>query len=156
MKPLIPALLVAGLGSMTHAQDVDTYVGGALDYHYPHSGDDQVVGSAIAGLGFNVGPFAIGGEAEYGLQVAGENDYDTARVRGFVSYDWGEYTFRASGGITEYYFEDDTAGGYNFGIGAERAVSDTLVLRGDLIRDFMDSTFTAAVTTTRIALLYQF
>ncbi len=154
MKPLMPAILVATFGSAAVAQDV--YVGGSLDYHYPHSGDAQTVGSVIAGLEIDAGPFAVIGEAEYGTQVAGDNDYDTARVRILGSYDWGDYTLRAGGGITEYYFDDDTAGGYNFGFGAERAVTDTLTVRGELIRDFMNNTFTAAVTTSRIAVVYNF
>ncbi|MEL6841286.1 MAG: hypothetical protein AAFP85_18530 [Pseudomonadota bacterium] len=154
MKTLIPALLAAVLGNAAYAQDV--YVGGSLDYHFPHSGDDQVVGSVIAGLGIDAGRFAVIGEAEYGAQIAGDNDYDTARIRVLGSYDWGGYTLRAGGGVTEYYFADDTAAGLNFGIGAERAVSDTLTLRGELIRDFMEDTFTAAVTTTRVAVIYNF
>lgn len=154
MKPLIPTVLAATLGTAVQAQDV--YVGGSLDYHFPHSGDAQTVGSLIAGLGIDAGPFAMIGEAEYGAQIAGDNDYDTARVRILGSYDWGDFTLRAGGGITEYYFDDDTAGGFNFGFGAERAVTDTLTVRGELIRDFMDNTFTDAVTTTRVAVLYNF
>ena len=154
MKPLIPAVFAATLASAATAQEV--YVGGSVDYHFPHSGDAQTVGSVIASLGIDAGPFAVIGEAEYGAQIAGDNDYDAARVRVLGSYGWGDYTLRAGGGITEYYFSDDTSGGYNFGFGAERAVTDTLTVRGELIRDFMDSTFTAAVTTTRLAVLYNF
>lgn len=154
MKPLIPALLAVTLGTAAAAQDV--YLGGSLDYLFPHSGDAQTVGTVIAGLGIDAGPFAVIGEAEYGAQIAGDNDYDTARVRVLGSYDWGDYTLRAGGGVTEYYFNDDTSGGFNFGFGAERAVTDTLTLRGELIRDFMDNTFTAAVTTTRLAVVYGF
>lgn len=154
MKPLITALLVATLGTGAFAQDV--YLGGSLDYMFPHSGDAQTVGSVIAGLGIDAGPFAVIGEAEYGVQIAGDNDYDTARVRVLGSYDWGDYTMRAGGGVTEYYFSDHTSGGFNFGFGAERAVTDAFSLRGELIRDFMDNTFTAAVTTTRVAVFYNF
>ncbi len=154
MKPLIPAILFATLGTGALAQDF--YVGGSLDYLFPHSGDAQTVGAVIAGLGIDTGPFAVIGEAEYGAQIAGDNDYDTARIRVLGSYDWGDYTLRAGGGVTEYYFGDDTSGGYNFGFGAERAVTPNIRLRGELIRDFMDNTFTAAVTTTRVAVLYSF
>lgn len=154
MKRLIPALLSASLA--TTAQAEGFYVGGGLDYHFPHSGDDQVVTSIIAGLEMDAGPFAISGEAEYGARIAGDNDYNTARVRGLLSYDWRDYTLHVSGGITEYYFDDDNAGGYNFGLGAARAVTDTLDLRGEIIRDFMDNTFTAAITTTRVAVVYSF
>ncbi len=154
MKRLIPAALVAILGSAASAQDA--YVGVGVEYLYPHSGDGQSVTSGIAGLGFDTGLFGIGAEAEYGFRVMGDNDFDTARVRGWLSYDWADYSFRFAGGVTEYYFDDDTAGGFNFGLGVERDVSANLSLRGELIRDFMDNTFTDAITTTRIAMLYRF
>ncbi|WP_341368711.1 hypothetical protein [Yoonia sp. BS5-3] len=154
MKSLFPAILAASLGTGAMAQDL--YLGGSLDYMFPHSGDAQTAGSIIGGFGVSSGPFALTAEAEYGVQVAGENDYDTARVRMLASYDWLGYSFHAGGGVTEYYFSDDTSGGFNFGFGAERAVTDTLTVRGELIRDIMDNTFTAAVTTTRVGLFYDF
>ncbi len=63
-----------------------------------------------------------------------------------------------SGGITEYYFaeDDDNAGGFNFGLAAERDLSSNLTLRGGFIRDFMDDIFTDAITTTQVAVLYNF
>lgn len=154
MKTLIAALAIATLGTGAQAQDI--YVGGTFDYLFPHSGDAETVGSIVAGMGIGSGAFAIGAEVDAGIQVAGDNDYDTARVRIWTSYDWGDYTLRAAGGVTEYYFDDVTAGGFNAGFGAERALSDTLSVRGEIIRDFMDDTFTAAVTTTRIGVFYNF
>lgn len=154
MKCVFAVLAAVTLGTTAAAQDA--YVGAGVDYHYPHSGDAQIVTSVLGGLGFDTGLFGIGGEAEYGLRVAGDNDYDTARVRGWLSYDWSDYTFRFAGGISEFYFEDDTAGGFNFGLGASRDISPNLTLRGELIRDIMDNTFTDAITTTRVAVLYNF
>ncbi len=154
MQRLIPVIAATMIGSATYAQDA--YVGAGIDYHFPHSGDAQTVTSAIVGLGFDTGYFGIGAEAEYGFRVAGDNDYDTARVRGWLSYDWADYTFRVAGGITEYYFDDDNAGGYNAGLGIARDISPNLAVRGELIRDFMDDNFTAAVTTTRVAVVYNF
>jgi len=154
MKRLIPVIIAAALGTAAPAQEV--YVGTGLDYLYPHSGDAQSVASAIAGLGFDTGFFGIGAEAEYGMRVAGDNDYDTSRVRAWLSYDWMDYTFRFAGGVTEYYFEDENANGLNFGLGAQREITPVLSLRGELIRDFMDDNFTGAVTTTRVAMLYSF
>mgnify|MGYP000628015446 CR=1 FL=1 len=154
MKRLIPVIIAATFGSAAYGQDA--YVGAGVDYHYPHSGDAQTVTSAIAGLGFDTGLFGIGAEAEYGVHVAGDNDYDTARVRGWVSYDWADYTFRVAGGVTEYYFADDNAGGFNAGLGVERDLSPNLAIRGEVIRDFMDNIFTDAITTTRVAVLYSF
>lgn len=154
MKTLIAALTFAALGTGAQAQDF--YVGGTADYHFPHSGDAQTVASVVAGMGLGSGAFGIGAEAEAGFRIAGDNDYDTSRVRIWTSYDWGDYTLRFAGGVTEYYFDAGTAGGFNFGLGAERAMSDTLTLRGEFIRDFMDTDFTSDVTTTRVAVIYNF
>ncbi|MFQ1701775.1 hypothetical protein ACJ5NV_14400 [Loktanella agnita] len=154
MKTLIPALLAAAIGTAAQAQDF--YLGGSADYHFPHSGDAQTVGSLIAGLGIVADRFAVGAEIEAGLKIAGDNEYDTSRARGWASYDWYGYSFRVAGGVTEYYFDDSTSGGYNLGVGAERDFSPNMRLRGEIIRDFMDNSFTAAVTTSRIAVLYSF
>ncbi len=154
MKYLFPAVLVATLGTAASAQEL--YVGTGVDYHFPHSGDSQIVTSVLGGMGFDTGYFGIGAEAEYGFRIAGDNDYDTARVRAWLSYDWADYKFRFAGGISEYYFDDDNAGGYNGGIGVQRDLFDNISLRGELIRDFMDNIFTDAITTTRVAVLYNF
>lgn len=154
MKPFAAALFVATLGTAAQAQEV--YVGAGLDYMFPHSGDAQTVTSVIAGFGIETGALGLGAEIDAGFRVAGENDYDTLRARILASYDWNDYTIRAGGGITEYYFDDDTSGGYNAGFGAERALTPNLAVRGELIRDFMDNTFTAAITTTRVAVIYSF
>ena len=154
MKTLAAAALAVSLSTAAYAQEV--YVGAGLDYMYPHSGDAQTVGSLIAGFGIETGPYSLGAEVDAGWQVAGENDYDTLRVRILAGYDWGDYTIRVGGGATEYYFADDTSGGFNAGFGAERAITPNIVVRGELIRDFMDNTFTAALTTTRVAVLYSF
>ncbi|MEO1641308.1 MAG: hypothetical protein AAFU41_18900 [Pseudomonadota bacterium] len=154
MHRLIPAAIMATLASTASAQDA--YVGGSLDYNLPHSGDAQTAGSVIAGLGFDLGTFGVGAEVEYGLRIAGDNDYDMARVGGWASYDWADYTLIAGGGITEYYFEDSNSGGFNFSIGAERDLTDRVSVRGQIIRDFLDNAFTKAVTTTRLAVAYNF
>ncbi len=154
MKTLIAALAFAALGTAAQAQDI--YVGATADYHFPHSGDGQTVGSIVAGLGLGSGPIALGAEAEAGFRIAGDNDYDTARVRIWTSYDWGDYTLRFAGGVTEYYFDGGNAGGFNFGFGADRALTETLSVRGELIRDFMDTDLTTDVTTTRIGVVYHF
>ncbi len=154
MKTLTAALTVLALGTAAQAQDL--YVGATADYHFPHSGDAQTVGSIVAGPGLGSGPIALGAEVEAGFRIAGENDYDTSRVRIWTSYDWGDYRLRFAGGVTEYYFGGGTAGGYNFGLGAERALSDRLVLRGEVIRDFMDTGLTSDVTATRIGVIYSF
>lgn len=154
MRIFLTTLTALWLGTAASAQDV--YVGGSVDYLLPHAGDSQTVTSAIVGMGFDTGYFSIGAEADYGLRVGGDNDYDTARVRGWLGYDWGDYTVLAGGGITEYYFEDSTSGGFHAMLGPERALTPDLTLRGVFIRDFMDNNFTSAITASRIAVLYQF
>jgi hypothetical protein len=154
MKTLAVALFAATLGTAAQAQEI--YVGGGFDYMFPHSGDAQTVTSVIAGFGIETGGMGLGAEIDAGARVAGSNDYETLRVRILASYDWNDYTIRVGGGVTEYYFGDDTSGGYNAGFGAERALTPNIALRGELIRDFMDNTFTAAITTTRVAVLYSF
>ena len=62
MKMLISAAVGAILSTTVYAQEA--YVGGSLDYHFPHSGDAQIVGSLIGGLVIDAGPFAVVGEAE--------------------------------------------------------------------------------------------
>ena len=154
MKRLIPAAVFMLIGTAAAAQDV--YVGGTVEYLRPHEGDTQVVGSAIAGMGFDAGLVGVGAEAEYGLHAGGDNDYDTARVRGWVSYDWGHYTLRAGGGITEYYFGDTNYGGYHAMLGAERALTENLSVRGEFIRDFVDDAFDAGITATRFGVVFNF
>lgn len=154
MNRLIPAAVFSLISTAVAAQDL--YVGGSVDYMRPHEGDTQFVTSAIAGMGFDAGIVDVGAEAEYGLRVGGDNDYDTARVRGWVSYDWGHYTLRAGGGITEYYFGDTNYGGYHAMLGAERALTENLSVRGEFIRDFVDDAFVAGITATRIGVVFNF
>ena len=154
MKILTTAAIATLIGSAAVAQDL--YVGGSVDYMRPHEGDTQIVSSAIAGMGFDAGLVGVGAEAEYGLHIGGDNEYDAARVRGWVSYDWGHYTIRAGGGITEYYFEDTNYGGYHAMLGAERALTDSLSVRGEFIRDFVDDAFVAGITATRIGVVFNF
>ena len=154
MKKLLPIAFATLLGTAATAQDA--YVAGALDYMLPHDGDTQFVGTAMAGLVFDAGLFGVGGEAEYGLNVGGDADYDTARARAWVSYDWGDYTIRAGGGITEYYFANENFGGFHALLGAERALSEALSIRGEFIRDFVDDAFVAGITTTRVGVVFNF
>ncbi|SFS02265.1 hypothetical protein [Yoonia litorea] len=154
MKRLIPIVLAACLGSAATAQDL--YVGGAVDYLLPHDGDTQFAGTALAGMGFDAGRFGVGAEGEYGLHLGGDAEYDMARVRAWVSYDWGHYTVRAGGGITEYYFDDTNYGGFHAMLGAERALNESLSLRGEFIRDFVDDAFDAGITATRVGVVFNF
>lgn len=155
MKILISAVTAAIIGTTATAQDF--YAGATLDYMYPHSGDTQTVGSFIGGVGLgSVSVFDYGAELEFGGNVAGDADYDTQRFRLWGSYDLGNVEVRLAGGVTQYDVGGDSPEGYNLGIGVENDFSERITLRGEFIRDFMEDTFTAAVTTTRIGVIYNF
>lgn len=149
--------ILGALAIATSAQAQDFYAGGALDYAYPHSGDSQLVGSVIGGLALSNNPdLNYGAEAELGWHLAGDADYGTQRLRLWGTYDIGNVRARVAGGLTYYDIPGGDANGTNLGVGVERDFSPNVTLRGEFIRDFMDDTFTAAVTTTRIGVLYHF
>ena len=154
MKTILVSAVLAAIGSAAFAQDF--YAGASADYMYPHSGDTQTVGSLIAGVGFDRGLYGYGAEVEIGAHLAGDADYGTQRLRGFGTYDLGAVKARVAGGITGYDFDGGSSDGYNLGIGVENDISDKITLRAEFIRDFMDDSFTAAVTTTRIGAFYNF
>lgn len=148
---LAAALLCAG----TAASAQDIYAGVAVDYGLPHSGDGQAAASLLLGGTYNLGTLAIGAEAEYGAAATFGGDYDTARLRLIGSYDFGSFTALASLGGTHYDTGDDGFSGYNFGLGAQMPLTNTLDVRGEIIRDMMDD-YGTDVTTTRLAAIYTF
>lgn len=155
MKLVVSAVLAAVVGSAASAQDF--YAGVGLDYMYPHSGDSQTVGSFIGGVGLGAaGQFDYGAELEFGNHIAGDADYDTQRFRLWSTYDLGNVAVRVSGGVTQYDFDGNSPEGYNLGVGVERNFSPRVTLRGEFIRDFMEDSFSAAVTTTRVGVFYNF
>jgi hypothetical protein len=131
--------------------------GAALDYMYPHSGDSQTAAAFIGGVTLSAAPtYSFGAELEFGTRIAGDNDYDPQRYRLWGAYNLGEIDLRVAGGITQYSFDGEDPEGYNLGVGVERNFSPRVTVRGEFIRDFMDDNFSAAVTTTRVAVLYNF
>ncbi len=154
-KQLVSGIVAALIGSGAAAQEF--YAGGTLDYMYPHSGDSQTSAAFIGGVTLGVAPtYSFGAELEFGTQIAGDNDYDTQRYRLWGAYDLGEVAVRVAGGVTQYSFDGTDPEGYNLGVGVQRDFSPRIAVRGEFIRDFMDDNFTAAVTTTRIGVLYKF
>ncbi len=147
------ALALAVTGGAAHAQDV--YVGVALDYGQPHSGDTQSVASLMVGGAFDMGTMSVGVEAEYGAAASFGGDYDTARLRLLGGYDLGSVTALASIGATSYDLGATSASGYNVGLGVQMPVNNALDVRAEFIRDFMDD-YGTDVTTTRIAAVYSF
>jgi opacity protein-like surface antigen len=155
MKTLIFAICAAALGTASQAQDF--YAGATLDYLYPHSGDTQTVGSFIGGVELgSISAIDYGAELEFGGHLAGDADYDTQRFRLWGRYDLGNVAVRVAGGVTQFDFDNSNPEGYNLGVGVENEVSQRVTLRAEVIRDFMEDTFTAAVTTTRIGVIYNF
>ena len=154
MKTIILGAALAAVAGMASAQDF--YAGGALDYAYPHSGDTQTSGAVIAGVGLGYGTFGYGAELELGMHIAGDADYSTRRLRAVGTYDLGAVSALATGGITSYESDGGNASGYNLGVGVQTDFTNTVSLRAEFIRDFMDDHTTAAVTTTRVAAFYNF
>lgn len=133
----------------------DTYIGVSVDYGTNTAQSDQTVASLMAGGSFDLGQMAIGAEIEYGAAATLGGDYDTLRVRAIGSYDLGSFSAMASLGSTRFSTSADNYSGYNLGLGVQMPVSDTIELRGEVIRDFVDG-FGADTSTTRIAAIYSF
>ena len=153
MKRLLTLLGALAIGSSVTAQEF--HGGLSLDYAKPHSGNGQTVVSFMGGVMMGGPAFKYGVEAEVGLPVGGNTDYEAARLRLLGSYDFGDYTFLAGVGATQYAATADDVGGRNYSLGVQRAISDRVILRAEFIRDFMDDTY-PDTTTTRIGMLYSF
>lgn len=153
IQMIVAALTVAA--APVAAQDF--YVGGGFDYAKPHSGDDRTAATGFAGVAFGNGAIGYGAEIEFGKTIDDNTDYNTARARLIGSYDFGGFAALASVGATQY---DLGAGGkfdgYNFGLGALVPMSDSVAIRGEVIRDMMDDDYPTDVTTTRISVIYNF
>jgi opacity protein-like surface antigen len=154
MKTIILGAALAACAGMASAQDF--YAGGALDYAYPHSGDTQTAGSLIAGVAMSQGALGYGAELEVGAHIAGDAEYSTRRLRALGTYDLGAVAGLVSGGVTSYEGDGGNASGYNLGVGVQTNFTNTISLRAEFIRDFMDDHTTAAVTTTRVGAFYHF
>lgn len=153
MKRLFLMLSALVIGSSAAAQDI--YGGLTLDYAKPHSGDSQTAASILGGAMFGGPALKYGIEAEFGLPLAGNTDYDTARLRLMGSYDFGDYTVLAGAGVTQYAMPLGDVDGESYSLGVQRAISDRVTLRGEFIRDFMDAGV-ADTTITRIGAIYNF
>ena len=153
MKILTAAALALTVANTASAEGL--YLGGSVEYLMPHAGDAQVVTSLLGGVGAAVGAYDLGVEAEYGMRVSGENDYDTQRVRFWLGRDLGAYNIRLSAGLTQYDFGSTSDDGTNMGLGVQRDIGAG-ALRAEWIRDFVRTDYTHATTTTRLAYVYKF
>ena len=158
MKLYILSAAVAVVAVVSYAgsaQAQDVYTGVALDYNLPHAGDAQQAASLLLGAQIDLGQITVGAEADYGAAAAFGGDYDTARLRLMAGYDFGSVTALGSLGSTRFMDDAGNYDGYNVGLGVQGAISNTLDLRGEIIRDFMDD-FGTNVTTTRLSAIYSF
>lgn len=148
------AALAMTLAVPATAQEL--YIGAGLDYGYPHSGDSEGFGSFLAGVIFDVGPVGIGVEGDVGNQITDGDGRDTSRVRGLLTYDFGDFTGVASAGLVQYSQGRRTFDGETFGLGAQMPIAANLAGRLELMRDFVGDEFGTDVTTTRLSVMYQF
>ncbi len=148
--------VVAVVSYAGSAQAQDIYAGVAVDYNKPHSGTDQQAASLLLGGSMDMGTFSIGVEADYGAAATFGGDYDTARLRLMGGFDLGSVTAIGAIGGTRFMQDAGNADGYNIGVGLQGAVSNSIDLRGEMIRDFMADEFGTNVTTTRISAIYSF
>lgn len=153
MKITTLATAIALMAGAAQAQDI--YAGVSFDYGNAQSGDDQTAASLLIGGGYDIGAFTVGAEAEYGASATFGGDYDTARLRLIGAFGFGNMTGLASIGGTQFSTDGDNLTGYNFGLGLQTPITNSLDIRGELIRDMMDdSDFNT--TTSRVAAIYSF
>ena len=153
MKRIITLLGALVIGSSVTAQEF--HGGLSLDYAKPHSGDSQTSVTFMGGVMLGGPVFKYGIEAEAGLPLGGNTDYDVARLRLLGSYDLGNYTVLAGAGVAEYDTPGGTVDGDSLSLGLQRAISDRVTLRAEFVRDFMDDGV-PDTTTTRVGMIYNF
>ncbi|PUB12078.1 hypothetical protein [Yoonia sediminilitoris] len=158
MKHLLAAgaLAMAATGATTAAWAQEFHAGFSLDYASPTEGDSQTAISGIAGVTFGRDVLTYGVEAEAGVPLGGNTDYDTTRFRAIGLYDLGDYEVLGAAGFTRYGLADDSEDGVNFGLGVQRDYSDWTILRAEFIRDNMSSDNVPDATTARIGVLFNF
>lgn len=152
---LAVALLTATATSAAAEQSV--YLGFGADYGLPHSGEDQVFGSLIAGATFDLWEdVGFGLEGEVGEPIGGDSDRETSRLRGLFTYDFGPVTGIASLGIVQYEVGDTNFEGETVGLGAQMELSERIDGRFEIMRDFNDDDFGTNVTTSRVGVYFKF
>lgn len=154
---LILATCALTMSAVAATAETTVYVGAGADYGYPHSGDEQAFGSLIAGATFDLWEnMGLGIEGEVGEPVGSGDGRETSRVRGLFTYDFGPVTGIASLGIVQYELDQQNFDGETFGIGAQMGIMDRLDGRFEIMRDFTDNDYGTNVTTSRIALMFNF
>lgn len=150
------ALSTVAVVAASGATAQEFHGGLSLDYASPTEGDSQTAFSGIAGVTFGRDTLTYGVEAEAGVPLGGNTDYDTTRFRIIGLYDLGGYEILGAAGFTRYGLTDDSEDGTNFGLGVQRAYSDWTTLRAEFIRDNMSNDDVPDATTARVGILFNF
>ena len=154
---LILAACALSVSAGAASAETTVYLGAGADYGYPHSGDEQAFGSLIAGATFDLWEnMGMGIEAEVGEPLGSGDGRETSRVRGLFTYDFGAVTGIASLGVVQYELDQQNFDGETFGIGAQMGLMDRLDGRFEIMRDFTDNDYGTNVTTSRLALMFNF
>lgn len=152
----ITYLAIAILMTAGAAQAQDAFVGVSVDYGVGQDDNSQTVASLLAGGSYDLGLFTLGAEVEYGAAATLGGDYDTARLRLMGGYDLGPVTALASIGGTYFDAGEQDFSGYNFGLGLQAPITDSLEVRGEIMRDIMSDDGGTNATTSRLAAIYAF
>ena len=154
---LILAACALTLGTTAASAQTTVYLGAGADYGLPHSGEDEIFGSLIAGATFDLWEnMGLGIEGELGEPVGNGDGRETSRVRGLFTYDFGPVTGIASLGVVQYELGSQTFDGETVGLGAQMGVTDRIDGRFEVMRDFADDDYATNVTTSRLALMFNF
>jgi hypothetical protein len=144
---------VAVLVSASSVQSQDFYLGLGYDMAKPHSGAESSGVALLAGAQFGQGALTYGPELDLSML---NGDFDATRLRGVVHNDLGRFGLFGSLGLTQYSLDaGGSTNGFNYGLGADYAITDSLDLRIEAVRDFMPD-YTTNVTTIRAGVTFGF
>lgn len=152
---VIPASFIA-LAAATPADARNFYVGFGLEHGWTEMNDavggefdgDMTALDVFGGVRFWADNFILGAEIETTLTVGSDTDFGgnddldrVSRLRGLVGYDFGEFSAFVAGGGTLVNGDlagpglDDSAGGWNIGVGGEYDFNDVFAVRLEAIHD---------------------
>ncbi|ARU01500.1 hypothetical protein [Yoonia vestfoldensis] len=154
MKTLAAIVTALTLANPLHA--LDGYGALSGDYALPHEGSSDFLITVLGGVVTTGAPFAFGAEAELGLALGANGDFNTRRLRGVARYDFGTVTAFGAAGVDQFVYDNATDTGVSLGLGGELDLQGSMALRGEFIRSFIRDGDTENTTTTRLGLVYRF
>jgi outer membrane immunogenic protein len=176
---VIPASFLA-LAAVTPANAQNFYVGLGLEQGWTEMNDavggdfdgDITALDVFGGVRFWSDNFIFGAEVETTLTAGYDSDFGgneeidrVSRLRGLVGYDFGEFSAFVAGGGTWVHGEiagsglDDSAEGWNIGVGGEYAFNDVFSVRLEAIHDqteFENGTYEWNNTAIRAGAIIKF